>query len=83
VFAARQPRETDELDIRDDAWADARIEQLRGVYQAVAQLLVSFQEADPVLSSVSANALERARVVRSQPSDEQPRKTLRAHIFEK
>jgi len=59
---------TDELDIRDDEWADARIAQLRGVYVAVAQLIVSFHEAAPDLSSVSKDALERARVLRAQSS---------------
>jgi hypothetical protein len=53
---------TDELDIRDDEWADARIAQLRGVYQAVGQLVVSFHEADPDRSSVVPGALERARI---------------------
>jgi hypothetical protein len=54
---------TDELDVRDDVWADARIEQLRGVYHAVAQLLVSFHEAAPDLSSVGDAALENSRAV--------------------
>lgn len=55
---------TDELDIRDDEWADARIAQLRGVYRAVAQLIVSFHEAAPARSSVSKDALDRARALR-------------------
>ncbi len=57
---------TDELDVRDDEWADARIAQLQGVYQAVAQLLVSFHEAAPDRSSVSRSALERASALRPQ-----------------
>jgi hypothetical protein len=56
---------TDELDIRDDEWADARIAQLRGVYRAVAQLLVSFHEAAPDLSSISEDTLGCARAIRA------------------
>ncbi|MCA1569058.1 MAG: hypothetical protein LC798_01810 [Chloroflexi bacterium] len=56
---------TDELDVRDDEWADARIAQLRGVYRAVAQLLVGFHEAAPEHSSIDEATLARARELRT------------------
>jgi len=48
----------DEFDLGQDAQQDARIAQLRGVFGALANLIVRFHEAEPELSSVRATTLE-------------------------
>lgn len=51
-------RITAEFDLGCDERGDARIAQLRGVFEATANLILQFHEAEPELSSVSAAALE-------------------------
>lgn len=52
---------TDGLDVGADDTNDARIAQLRGVYHAVANLIVRFHNAEPQLSSVRETTLEAVR----------------------
>jgi hypothetical protein len=51
----------DELDLGRDGRQDARIAQLRGVFEALANLIVQFHDAEPELSSVGETALTAVR----------------------
>jgi hypothetical protein len=51
---------TDELDVQSDPLHDARIEQLRQVYSAVATLILRFHDAEPALSAVGDTTLKSA-----------------------
>jgi hypothetical protein len=51
---------TDDLDVESDPVQDARIEQLRQVYSAVATLILRFHDAEPALSAVGERTLESA-----------------------
>jgi len=59
-WLARLREVTDDLDVQSDPLHDARIEQLRQVYTAVATLILRFHEAEPELSAVGEATLKRA-----------------------
>jgi hypothetical protein len=52
---------TDELELGANERTDARIAQLRGVFEAAANLIVQFHEAEPELSSASEATLVAVR----------------------
>ncbi|HMR94401.1 MAG TPA: hypothetical protein PKE05_02590 [Microthrixaceae bacterium] len=56
---------TEDLDVDRDPSEDARIEQLKGVYDALARLLVEFHRAEPDHSSISAETLAAANATLS------------------
>jgi hypothetical protein len=51
---------TDSLDVQGDPLHDARIEQLRQIYLAVATLMVRFHDAEPEVSALSETTLKSA-----------------------
>jgi hypothetical protein len=58
---------TDSLDVQSDPLRDARIEQLRQVYSAVATLMVRFHDAEPELSALSETTLKSATTLSEPP----------------
>lgn len=52
---------TDDLDVQSDPLQDARIEQLRQVYSAVATLILQFHDAEPELSAVGETTIKSAK----------------------
>jgi hypothetical protein len=62
-WLARLHEVTDHLDVQSDPVHDARIEQLRQVYSAVASLLLRFHDAEPELSAVGETAVMNAKAM--------------------
>lgn len=60
---------TDGLELGGDERKDARIAQLRGVFEAVANLIAQFHEAEPELSSVRESALAAVRKTLANSGD--------------
>jgi hypothetical protein len=54
---------TDALDVQSDPLHDARIEQLRQLYSAVATLILRFHDAEPELSAVGARTVVSAKAM--------------------
>jgi hypothetical protein len=60
-WLARLHEVTDDLDVQSDPVHDARIEQLRQVYSAVATLILRFHDAEPELSAVGERTVTSAK----------------------